>query len=301
MRWLLLASTAIGLALLLAGPARAGDAGHDRRFWIELRDSDFRVSAREALLPLALEAAQLLGSPDAELRDEVAYSALVSWVYRERRLSDEELEPVRMMLVENSRSGLGEVDTDSLFLRSFSVLGLSVFAAADLKQPFLTSAEFHELVELGVQQLSREKDLRGYVPGKGWGHATAHDADLLKFLARSPRLTQVEQGRIVAAIAERLRSVDRVFIWGEDARLAAALLSLALRPDPDPGAFLSWTKRLAQEHAALWAGKLDVARYVSARAQLNALGQLAADLECTATGPCNDIRVALRELRAATR
>ena len=34
--------------------------------------------------------------------------------------------------------------------------------------------------------LVRERDLRGYVPGKGWAHAMAHGADAIGVLAQSP-------------------------------------------------------------------------------------------------------------------
>ena len=34
----------------------------------------------------------------------------------------------------------------------------------------------------------RERDLRGFVPGKGWAHAVAHGADALGALGRLPHL-----------------------------------------------------------------------------------------------------------------
>ena len=139
--------------------------------------------------------------------------------------------------------------------------------------------------------------MRGYVPGKGWGHATAHCADLLKFLARSHWLGAEQQSRMINAIAERLRSAEQVFVWGEDARLAAALTAIARRSDADPGPFLAWFKRLAAEHATLWSGAFDPGRYVPVRAQLNTLAAFAADLDAT-SGPQAGIRAGLRSLRA---
>jgi hypothetical protein len=136
------------------------------------------------------------------------------------------------------------------------------------------------------------------VSGKGWGHATAHCADLVTFLARNHRLHADQQSRIVDAIAGRLRSAGLVFVWGEDARLAAALSSLAQRPDADPAPFLAWFQRLREEHAALWRGPLEPARYVPVRAQLNALSALAADLDTEgAPPPAGAIRAGLRSLR----
>jgi hypothetical protein len=204
-----------------------------------------------------------------------------------------------MALSTNARQGLGEETGDGLFLRSFSLLALAVLAAEDLKRPFLDAQQFDALLDLAITELASERDLRGYVAGKGWGHATAHCADLMKFLARNHWLRPEQQARIVDAVAGRLRSAALVFVWGEDARLAAALSSVVQRPDADPAPFLGWFQRLRGEHAALWTGPLEPARYVPVRAQLNALNALAADLDMESAPPrTSTIRSALSSLRA---
>jgi hypothetical protein len=228
----------------------------------------------------------------------VAYEALATWIYQDERLDAGELDRLRVTLTTNARRGLGDGVSDGLFLRSFSTLVLSVLAAEDLKKPFLDSQQFDGLVALGIDELGSERDLRGYVPGKGWGHATAHCADLLKFLGRSHWLRPEQQAGIVAAIAGRLRSAGLVFVWGEDARLAAALTSLARRTDADPAPFNAWFKQLSEEHAAVWSGPFDPVRYVPVRAQLNALSSFAADID-TVQGPGAAILTAVRTLRSA--
>lgn len=287
-----------GLLMVSGSPGtEAQSAVHDRAFWLGLRSAGFRPPQGEATLPLALEAAALLSSTDPELRDDIAYEAIETWVFREQRLDAAELNQLRATLSANARRGLGEAPGDGLFLRSFSTLSLAVLAAEDLKRPFLDSQQFDGLVDLGIEELGSERDLRGYVPGKGWGHATAHCADLLKFLARSHWLRPEQQSRMTNAIAGRLRSAGQVFVWGEDARLAAALTAIAGRSDADPAPFLAWFGRLTAEHAALWSGPFDPARYVPVRAQLNTLAAFAADLDAT-NGPQARIRGALRSLRA---
>jgi Protein of unknown function (DUF2785) len=295
-----LCALGVGALLLVFNDARGHDRTpvHDKAFWTALRAGGFKLPSDQPVMRLALEATALLGSTDAELRDAVAYEALATWIYQEERLGVDELEQLRVTLAANARRGLGEEEGDGLFLRSFSILVLSVLAAEDLKKPFLDSGRFDVLVDLAIGELDRERDLRGYVPGKGWGHATAHCADLVKFLSRSHWLRTEQQARIVDAIAGRLRSAGRVFVWGEDARLAAALTSLALRSDVDPGAFDAWFTRLREEHAAVWSGPFDPAQYVPVRAQLNTVSAFAADLHADA-GPAASIRAALRSLRVA--
>lgn len=73
---------------------------------------------------------------------------------------------------------------DRTLRRSFSLLDLSVLAAYDLKTPFTSQSAYRETLAVGIDSLAGERDLRGFEPGKGWVHATAHAADLLKFLAR---------------------------------------------------------------------------------------------------------------------
>ncbi len=299
----------IGLQLLIAlvvsvvaEPARSAADARARPFWRSLRDQEFKVPADTVMLPLALEATRLLGSTDPELRDAIGYEALEAWIYRDQRLSPAELDELRVVLMRNALHGLGNSEDDSLFLRSFSDLALSVLAAQDLRASFLGSTAFNALVDLGLRSLQQERDLRGYVPHKGWGHATAHCADLLKFLARNPQLTPDQQGRVIEAIAHRLQTAGRVFTWGEDARLAAVLSSLAHRPDADLAPFEAWFKSLREEHARVWTGTLEPARYVRERAQLNALAELAAELD-TDVSPerTQAVRAALRALRVDLR
>jgi uncharacterized protein DUF2785 len=159
------------------------------------------------------------------------------------------------------------------------------------------------LLDLAVTELASERDLRGYVAGKGWGHATAHCADLVKFLARNHRLRPEQQSRMVDAVAGRLRSAGLVFVWGEDARLAAALSSVAQRPDADPAPFLAASARRGSSGCARSMRRSGAGRsrrrYAPVRAQLNALSALAADLDMeSAPPPAGAIRTGLRSLRA---
>jgi uncharacterized protein DUF2785 len=268
---------ALGL-VSLSGASQAAEMPHDHAFWLALKADDFRLPAGASPAALSREVLALLGSTDPELRDGVGYEAFASWVYRDELLHPAELESLRVTLMSSARAGLGDGEGDGVFGRSFALLDLSVLAAEDLRRPFLTAAGFQELLTLACEALARERDLRGYVPGKGWAHATAHAADLLKFLARSPHLTPGDDARIVSQIAERLRTAHQVFVWGEDARLAAALLALAARPNFESAPFDAWFVRLQGDDASLWKGQLDVARYTAVRAQLNALAHLAARL-----------------------
>lgn len=289
----------VAAALLLASPAAGSPPARDRAFWTSLAAKDFAVPEGESPGALALEVAGLLSSPDPALRDGVGYEALARWVWRDGLVPPADLEKLRLRLQEALKMGLGATSADSAYGRSFSAIGLSILAAADLKTPWMTQEAFDDLLAAAVAYLLAEKDVRGFDPGGGWVHATAHTADLLKFLARSPRLTPAGQARIVAAVASRLKTAEVVFTWGEDERLAQALLSVARRKDLDPKPFETWFAALAAENTALWknGAAIDPAAYVPVRAQKQALVHLAA-LLAREEAPPEPLRTALNEALA---
>jgi hypothetical protein len=287
---------AVALGLLLALPAAAEPPVHDRPFWMALAAKDFAVPEGESAGALALEAADLLASPDPALRDGVGYEALARWIYRDGLVPTADLERLRLRLQTGLKKGLGEGATDAAYGRSFSAIGLAIVAAADLKKPWLSQEGYDDLLAASSAYLGAEKDLRGFVPGGGWVHATAHTADVLKFLARNPKLGAAGQARIVEAVAARLRTAGVVFAWGEDERLALALLSLTRRKDFDPKPLEAWLAALAAENTALWknGAAIDPNAFVAVRAQKQALVHLAA-LLAREEAPPEAFRKALNE------
>src|SRR5437868_13241716 len=225
-------STRSGLycwAILIAAfqpvlPISAVKEAHNAAFWKTIKEHNFAVPSHESAGALALEIADLAGSTDPLLRDSCGYEILANWIYRNNLLTGEQLEALRAKLLPAMLAHIGESNNDTVLGRSFSALYMSILAAQDLRKPFLSTAAFKETLNTALQCYAEEKDLRGYVPVKGWAHATAHVADLFKFLARNPDLSVEDQKRIVSGVLQRCRTAHLVFIWGEDARMAAALL-----------------------------------------------------------------------------
>jgi hypothetical protein len=262
----------IVLVVHLALPA------HDRAFWKGIEKADFAVPPGESPAQLIRELSGYLGSTDRELRDDFAYEIPARWIYQDGRLTPDELRGFLALWQKNLPAGLGERGTDSVLLRSFSALDLSILAAYDLKRPFMSEEEYRGLLDSALTYLAGEKDVRGYDEAKGWMHSAAHTADLLKFLARSPRLQVSDQGRLVGAIRGKLASSD-LFTHGEDQRLAAALFSLAKRDDFQGADLQAWVKELQASEAKLWdAPVFDHALFFSLENQKNCLRGLAVRL-----------------------
>src|SRR5882724_4629093 len=64
-------------ALLSAQPVQ-----HDRAFWLTISQNHYVVPQNQSAAALAQELSQLLGSPNPELRDDLAYSILARWIAR---------------------------------------------------------------------------------------------------------------------------------------------------------------------------------------------------------------------------
>ena len=211
------------------------------------------MPAGESAFGLVSEAVSFLGSPDTEWRDDVGYGVVASCVYQKKRLTPGERRELVARLSDNLRRGIGESGTDSVLLRSFSALDLSVFAALEDADPALDEAGYRKLLDDALAYLRDERDLRGLEPQLGWIHATAHTADLLKFLARDPRFTAADQVRLLDAAWSKMTAPGTpVFTHAEDERLAAALLSVVRRPDFDPTILDPWLARFVALEKQVW-------------------------------------------------
>ena len=154
------------------------------------------------------------------------------------------MQAAHTLVVRKCGDEIGSIGSDAVALRSFSALTLSIVAARDNVTPFLSEQEFRKILESALKYADQERDLRGYDPVKGWLHATAHTADLLKFLARSRYIAAADQKAILNAVGHKLTSANLVFAFGEDERLARTVLSVVARKDFDVSAFGTWLDQM---------------------------------------------------------
>jgi hypothetical protein len=242
------------VASLSAASARAGPRAESRgrAFWTALTER-CDVPSGETAFGLVSEAVTLLGSPDTRWRDDVGYGVVAACVYGKERLSPAERRALVGILSASLREGIGETGTDSVLRRSFSALDLSVLAAEELRAPALDGTGYHRLLDDALLYLRDERDVRGLDPRVGWIHATAHTADLLRFLARDSRFGSTDQSRLLeAAWAKMTASGTPVFTHAEDERLAAALGSVVRRADFDAAAFDRWLGRFPALEKEVW-------------------------------------------------
>ena len=70
--------------VLLATLAVAAQPRHDKEFWRSILKQHAVVPEHESADALAHELSATLASPDPEVRDDLAYSILATWIHRGR-------------------------------------------------------------------------------------------------------------------------------------------------------------------------------------------------------------------------
>lgn len=249
----------LNFVLFFSSPLLSAEPEHGRTFWRAIVKNEFAVPKGESANALAQELSSFLGSPDPELRDDLAYSIFSNWIYRRELLSNSTLVELTDTWRANLKDGLGETNTNSVLKRSFSALCLSLLATRETKAPFMGEERYHQLVTEAVDYLKAERDLRGYDAKLHWIHATAHTADLLAALAASSYLTATEQVEILNAISSRLATASEIYTQGEQDRLAAAVVELLLRSDSVSTQFEGWLSALQSQDRDVWTQTTPVA------------------------------------------
>jgi hypothetical protein len=225
----------------------------DKVFWQAIVESDYRVPEGHTVHDLAPELLTFLGSTDIDVRDPFGYTILTLWIVRDRHYAPDDLRAFRDEWLANLEKGIGENGTDSVFLRSFSILMLSILVYRDNQDSFFTRDEVKALVDKALWYFSAEQDLRGFTPDKGWAHSVAHSADAFKFLARNPLSDAADHQRMLDEMVDKLTlPVRYCYIHSEDERLTSAVIDILKRETLGADAWNAWIDRF-QTWKASWA------------------------------------------------
>ncbi len=201
----------------------------DNAFWQEIIRSQYAVPNTTSALALTPELLSMLGSPDGERREQVAFPILEQWIHK-GRYTGTELWFLVEMLLSNLKVGLGEQGTETVYLRSFSALTLSEILHYDYYRHALTEAQVRQILEPAVKYLVEERDLRAYEHEHGWIHAVAHAGDLLWTLAHYGFFKSSDLARMMDAIAARVHApVSTVFLMDEEERLVRGVMKILER------------------------------------------------------------------------
>lgn len=236
-----------------------------------LRNGDRTPPAEHRLSDLTAELTRMLGDPDPYVRDGIAYPFLATWT--EHGVYDDLLAGLGDGMCAGLEVGLGDHGTDTVFRRSFSALVLAECIDRDTRVRRQPQTRIMQWGDRLAAWYVRERDLRGFVPGKGWAHAAANGADALGALARSPYFGATELTVLLDVVADRvLDPATPTLQHGEPDRIAHAVMEI-LRRDRVPLSVVEpWIRRLESgARARVAAGDDPYAATGNAQAVLRAL------------------------------
>lgn len=202
-----------------------------------------------------------LSNTDLRLRDHGAFY-LINDLLRTHTLTDEQFHYAVAVVSspEYLFDHIMEPEADALFKRSFSVLVLGTLLFADRTDYHtLTEGEVLVILHRVAAYALLEQDGRGYIGGKGWGHAWIHIGNVVDELGER-NLTRADKIFLLSAVMLGYQSVRDALAYGEDQRLAYSLSTLANKETFYADYLLlllkQWQGRLMtmrpQENVAFW-------------------------------------------------
>lgn len=224
----------------------------DKQFWISIMKSDYEIPAGYSVLTLTDELFSTIGSTDSELRDSIGLEVFYNWL-KKGFFSADDLRRFTLELIGNLQKGIGEDEGDSVFLRSFSALWLSLIIDRDNEVLQLEQKDIASILDAALEYFTMEKDLRGYVPVKGYAHALAHASDLFGALAESKLTGAEEHLKILGCIARKMEhSTSGVFLYNEESRLARAVIGIFARATLSIDQIKDWLTSLRNPWNGAW-------------------------------------------------
>jgi hypothetical protein len=213
-------------------------------FWQQVVDSGLQLPTGRPLGDMTAELTTMLGDPDPDVRDGIAYPTLATWIGD--GVYDDLLTGLGDGMCVGLEQGLGRRESDSVFIRSYSALVLTECIDRDTQVGLVPRETVLRWGDRVATWFVRERDLRGFVPGNGWAHAVAHGADAIAALARSPRMGRAELEILLDVVADRLVAPTEYFlVAGETDRLAHAAMQVLRRDLIGLELLEPWVERIA--------------------------------------------------------
>lgn len=203
---------------------------HFKELLQSIKSNNYVIPENTNIKDLTQKMMENIGSTDPELRDDLIYTVFARIVMRTEIFTKLLPELSQILLDKNHLFfKIGETGTDSVFTRSFSALFLPPIIISHRNNNFLSKEEVLNIYTKLSEYYLLEKDLRGYVPEKGWAHAVAHSSDALDDIALCHELGHDELLRILNIISKRFCINSYVFIDAEDERIVTAITSILSR------------------------------------------------------------------------
>ena len=132
--------------------------------------------------------------------------------------------------------------------------------------------DIHPILKAALPYFRAEREIRGYIPVKGWVHAIAHGADLLCALVNSLHIDANDHLKILDCIASKLGDTTlSIFQYNEDSRIAQPALWIFMRNTLTLDQIEAWVASLPIDWTGAWQNEGRTRAYNNGRNFLRAL------------------------------
>jgi len=194
-----------------------------------IKENDYTAAPGVHPYQLSLVMMDNIGNIDSELRDELILSNLLKWI-NEGILSTNEVYELLIIALDDEHilNGLGNIN-DSVFGRTFSVEIIAGIIYKHRMKKFISESDIKKAFDTVLKFYNEDKDVRGYVEGKGWAHGAAHGADALDEFARCEEVGYDGLKIILDAIYKKVNINHYGYINFEDERMVTAVKAILER------------------------------------------------------------------------
>lgn len=188
---------------------------------MNIEDNEYAVPEGVNPYELSVDMMEYIGDIDGEFRDDLICSILLDWIMTDV-LTPEEAHHIFLIALDEKHifNGLGKVG-DTVFDRTFSVLVSSCIIYKH--KNFLPDNGILKAFNKVLKFYNEDKDVRGFVEGKGWAHGAAHGADALMKLAKCEVIGYEQLKEILNAIYKKININYYGYINNEDERMISAV------------------------------------------------------------------------------
>lgn len=194
-----------------------------------IRDNDYAVPDGVNPYELSLVMIDNIGDIDSELRDGLILSNLFKWI-NEGILSTNQVYELLMIVLDGDHilKGLGSIN-DSVFTRTFSAEAAAGMIYRHRREKFISESDIEKAFNTVLKFYDEDKDVRGYIEGKGWAHGAAHGADALDEFARCEEIEYVGLKKILDSIYKKVHVNRYGYIHFEDERMITVVKAVLER------------------------------------------------------------------------
>ncbi len=191
------------------------------------------LTVKEAGEPVILDAdldflLSHLAAPNPQVRDKGVYF-LFNDLLHAQAFTEKQFHYIKNTLLSEDFLfyHILEPKGDGIFKRSFSVLILSALLYADRAMYHTFSEEdLVDIIDRITTYVVLERDGRGFIGQKGWGHVYTHIGNIFDELMASD-LNRANKLFLLTTILQGYRRMNDALVFGEDNRLAAVFSYLA--------------------------------------------------------------------------